>query len=56
MTFHGEPVGGDARLLEMVTVQKKEASYCLNKSARKDFWWGAWGGHLKWPVCLGNSE
>ena len=47
MNFHGEPVGGDARLLEMVTVQKKEASYCLIKTARKDL-----GGR----VCLCNSE
>lgn len=45
--FHGEPVGGDARLLEMVTVQKEEASYCLIKSARKD---------LRGRVCLCNSE
>lgn len=47
MIFHEEPVGGDARLLEMVTVQKKGASYCLFESARKDL-----GGR----VCLCNSE
>ena len=48
MNFHGEPVGGDARLLEMVTVQKKEASYCLIKSARKDL-----GGRV---CCVTQSE
>lgn len=38
----------------MVTVQRKETSYCLVRSAGKDS--GGGGGHLKWLGCLSVTE